>query len=119
MRKSIGWLFASVLLIGAVSLVYEGSHCAPPEPEEIHELFRQNLPNPESNDPPELTERREVRGWEVWIGNYPRHERSSGTPIAVRRDPEDRHRQLRTFRAASSPGARTRYVWRMITGNVD
>jgi len=119
MRKSIGWLFASVLLIGAVSLIYESSQSAPPDPDEIHDLFGNNLPGPETHDPPELTERRHVRGWEVWIGNYPRYERSTGSPIAVRRDPEDRLRQLRTFRAASSPGARARYVWQAITGNVD
>ena len=117
MRKSIGWLFASVLLIGGVSLVHESTQSAPPEPEEIHALFGANLPGPETQDPPELTERRELRGWEVWIGNYPKHASSSSPPIDVRKDPEDRHRQLRTFRAASSPGARVRYVWHTITGN--
>lgn len=116
MKKLLGFvLFAAVAAFAGV-LIDEASQCGAPDADEIYALFEDDLPAPETADPPELTEPVLLRGWKVWLGNYPRYERVKGTPLDRRHDPGDRERDIRIYREPETRGARLRNAWLTITG---
>ena len=104
-------------LVAAIGTLYdEVSKSAAPDAEEIYVLFENEMPAPDTVDPPELTEPVEIRGWKVWLGNFPRYEHVKKTPLDRRRDPEDPQRNIRIFREPVTRGARIRNAWLAITG---
>ena len=88
MRKFLGWVLSLALVAATGVLIYEASQSTEPTVEEIHAAIGSGMPSPETADPPEFTEKIEIRGWRVWVGNYPKY-----FPVKV--NPIDRRRVIR------------------------
>jgi len=117
MRRALSWAFGLSVLLFAAYSVREAMRAAPPTPEEAWVAFGEEGPDPGDGEEPSLTERKRIRGWNVWLGNFPRHYRGSDGLFAERVDPQNPFRQVRLFRAPRSLGAKLRSFWITITGN--
>ena len=112
--------FRIVLLLALAAsvgvLIDEASKSVAPNVEEIYILFEDEMPTPDTADPPELTEQVQLRGWNVWLGNFPRYGKVRKTPLDRRHDPADRLRDIRVFREPKTRGAKILNIWLTITG---
>ena len=116
MKKFFGIVLLLALVGSLCLLLTEASESTAPAAEEIYVLFEDEMPSPHTSDPPELTESAEIRGWKVWLGNFPRYEHVKKTPLDRRRDPDDLQRDIRIFREPISRGAKIRNAWLALTG---
>ena len=116
MKKFLAIVLALALVTAIGVLINEASQCSPPEPEEIYALFENDMPAPDTIDPPELTKPAQIRGWKVWLGNFPRYGHVKKLALDRRHDPQDQQRDIRIFREPETRGAMLRNAWMTITG---
>ena len=116
MKKFLTIVLALAFLAALGVLIHEASECSAPEADEIYALFERDMPAPDTADPPELTEPARIRGWKVWLGNFPRYGHVRKIPVDRRHDPGDSQRDIRIFREPDTRGAKLRNAWMTITG---
>lgn len=117
MNRVLGWLVLLGVLGGTAYCLFEASASDPPGDEEIYLVFAEQLPEAPDDEEAATSEMRSIRGWKVWVGNFPRYHRGLPHQIGERVDPSNPFRELRFFRKADTPGAMVRNVWLTITGH--
>ena len=117
MRKVLAVVFVVALLAAVSYGVVLGLRSNPPDADEIYAALEDTLPEPTRWDDAQHTDALTIRGWVVWIGNYPKFDKRGDHEIDRRLDIGDQWRQVRIFRRSNSVGARVAGMWLLLTGN--
>ncbi|MGQ0614806.1 MAG: hypothetical protein ACT4PV_13810 [Planctomycetaceae bacterium] len=117
MRRFLAWVVLLLAIAFVVHSVREASLASPPTADEAWTAFEEQGPDLPDADGFAVTEKKMLRGWTIWVGNYPKHNRGNEALFAERQDTSRAFREVRFFREPISYGAKLRSVWLTLTGN--
>lgn len=117
MYRVLGWLLAVAALVGATYCFFAAAGSDAPGNEEIYRAFAGDLPEVPDDEGAADSSTKSIRGWSVWVGNYPKYHRGQAGQVGERADSSDQFREFRMFRKPVTPGAKVRNMWLTITGH--
>ncbi len=117
MRPFLVWAVGLTAVALAVLSAVEAVEASPPTVDETWAAFEEQGPDLIDLDGFAVTEKKSLRGWSIWVGNYPKHDRGSVGLFAERQDTAQAFREVRFFREPVSYGAKLRSAWLTLTGN--